>query len=171
MLCDNRKWVFWRKGNGNSVNLFRTIAKELHSSLDLFDTLRMANELQQHGNSSSSELTSRRTAALFFCRELYTVPSHYEEYNLENFWITSVQLEVNIQCTYVQTCLSQQLLNEQKQHQTQTFKQHVRAWRNRCAGQRGPTLHVLFSLVRVIFSCTCYFHLHAYMRPKAPEKT
>ena len=46
----------------NSVNLFGTIAKELHSSLALYGTLRKANELQQHGDSSSSELTSTRTA-------------------------------------------------------------------------------------------------------------
>ena len=46
----------------NSVNLFGTIVKELHSSLDLFGTLHKANDLQQHGNSSSSELTSKRSA-------------------------------------------------------------------------------------------------------------
>ena len=56
----------------NSVNLFHTKAKELHSSLDLFGTLRKANELQQHGNSSLRELTSRRNAALLFYRELYS---------------------------------------------------------------------------------------------------
>ena len=27
-------------------------------------------------------------------------------------------------------------------------------WRNRCTGQRGQTPHVLFSLARVIFTCT-----------------
>jgi len=46
----------------NSVNLFGTIAKELHGSLDLFGTLHKANELQQHCDSSSSEMTSIRTA-------------------------------------------------------------------------------------------------------------
>ena len=71
--------------NINSVNLFCTIAKELHSLLGLFGTLRKANKLQQHGDSSLSELKSRWTAALFFYQKLYTVPSHYEEYNLENF--------------------------------------------------------------------------------------
>ena len=75
----------------NSVNLFGTIAKELHSSLDLFGTLYKAKELQQRDDSSSSELTStrtaiqHRTAAFFFYRELYTVPSHFDECNLENF--------------------------------------------------------------------------------------
>ena len=69
----------------NRVNLFGTIAKELHSSLDLFGTLHKANELQQHGDPSSRELTSTRTAALFFYRQLYTVPSHFDECNLEGF--------------------------------------------------------------------------------------
>ena len=47
----------------NTVNLFGTIAKELHSSLELpvFCTLHKVNELQQHGDSSSSELTSTGT--------------------------------------------------------------------------------------------------------------
>ena len=47
----------------NSVNLFVTLSKELHSSLDLFGSLHKAKELQQHGDSSSSELTSTRTVA------------------------------------------------------------------------------------------------------------
>ena len=41
----------------NSVNLFTTTPKELHSSFDLFGTLHNANELQQHGDSSSNELS------------------------------------------------------------------------------------------------------------------
>ena len=39
--------------------------------------------------------------------------------------LLGVQLDVNIQCTYVQTYLSQQLLNEEKQHPTQMFKQQA----------------------------------------------
>ena len=64
IIMDDNFEIVWLNGRRDTQlgTFFGTTAKELHGSLDLFGTLHKANELQQYGNSSSSELTSIRTA-------------------------------------------------------------------------------------------------------------